>query len=634
MAGKRNIKGITIEINGDTTKLDKALRQIDSSVKTTASSLKDVEKLLKLDPKNVDLLAQKQQYLAQNVDETAQRYEILKNAVETSTPDDALAKKWTADQAKLQKALDQTTQEVKTLEAQVAQMEDLGFGPDPQFLGRYQKELEEARAKAAGLKQQIADTYDELGRPISTESYQALQRELAETEQRLKDAQDAAENFSPESAITSANLKDLGSSLEGISGKAGAVSSAFAPVSGAVAALGAATLSTVPATAELRSDLSMLETNAANAGVSMDVVEEAFRRFNAVSGETDSSIEAISNLLQAGFDDNSLLRAVDSLSGAVISFPDTLKIESLADSLQETLATGEATGQYAELLERMGGSLEDYNKNLGLVLTAEQKRAIAIQDLAVNGLPQLAEGWRQNNEDLIQNKDATLQFQLSMAQLAETLLPIITSITNLASDLIGWFTDLPPEAQKAIGAIALVVGAISPVAGIIASITGALGAMATASALAAVGGTAVSLTLGKWLLIIAAVVAAVSGLIALLNVLFGKKDQMEDLDISATSTNTSFTGRSRLQGFASGGVFEPNSPILGVFGDNKTEREVAAPESMLRDLMREELAGTGGKTVTNVNIRFTGSLSQLGRLLQPVVTTETGRQGEYLAPKK
>ena len=59
----------------------------------------------------------------------------------------------------------------------------------------------------------------------------------------------------------------------------------------------------------------------------------------ALTGESDSSIEALSNLMSAGFSDTQIKSAVESLSGAVIKFPDTLKIESLADSLQETVAT-------------------------------------------------------------------------------------------------------------------------------------------------------------------------------------------------------------------------------------------------------------------------------------------------------
>ena len=53
------IKGITIEIGGDTTKLSKALKNVDGSIKNTQTQLRDVNKLLKLDPGNTELLAQK-----------------------------------------------------------------------------------------------------------------------------------------------------------------------------------------------------------------------------------------------------------------------------------------------------------------------------------------------------------------------------------------------------------------------------------------------------------------------------------------------------------------------------------------------------------------------------------------------
>lgn len=59
MAGSR-INGITVEIGGDTTKLQSALKGVNSEIKNTQSQLKDVEKLLKLDLDNTELLAQKQ----------------------------------------------------------------------------------------------------------------------------------------------------------------------------------------------------------------------------------------------------------------------------------------------------------------------------------------------------------------------------------------------------------------------------------------------------------------------------------------------------------------------------------------------------------------------------------------------
>lgn len=76
----RNIKGITIEINGDTKGLDKALSSVNSSANKTQSELRDVNKLLKLDPGNTELIAQKQKLLAQAISQTGDKLKTLKDA--------------------------------------------------------------------------------------------------------------------------------------------------------------------------------------------------------------------------------------------------------------------------------------------------------------------------------------------------------------------------------------------------------------------------------------------------------------------------------------------------------------------------------------------------------------------------
>lgn len=83
MAGSR-IKGITVEIGGDITKLQTALKKVNSEVKNTQTQLKDVEKLLKLDPGNTELLCQKQKQklLSGAVSETKEKFETLKTAAE------------------------------------------------------------------------------------------------------------------------------------------------------------------------------------------------------------------------------------------------------------------------------------------------------------------------------------------------------------------------------------------------------------------------------------------------------------------------------------------------------------------------------------------------------------------------
>ena len=120
MAASR-IKGITIEIGGDTTKLQTALKGVNTEIKNTQAQLKDVEKLLKLDPGNTELLAQKHKLLGQAVEETKNKLETLKTAQQQA--DEAL-KNGTISKDQydaLQREIIETEQELKRLEEQANQ---------------------------------------------------------------------------------------------------------------------------------------------------------------------------------------------------------------------------------------------------------------------------------------------------------------------------------------------------------------------------------------------------------------------------------------------------------------------------------------------------------------------------------
>ncbi len=80
MAAGRNIKGITIEIGGDTTGLQKALSDVNGKLKSTQAQLKDVNNLLKLDPSNTVLVAQKQELLKNAIADTTEKLDSLEAA--------------------------------------------------------------------------------------------------------------------------------------------------------------------------------------------------------------------------------------------------------------------------------------------------------------------------------------------------------------------------------------------------------------------------------------------------------------------------------------------------------------------------------------------------------------------------
>lgn len=389
MAG--SIKGITVEIGGDTTGLSKALGGINKEISSTQKQLKEVERLLKLDPKNTELLAQKQRLLSEAITETSTKLDALKQA--------------------------------------------------------------EAKAQEQFKKGEL-----------SRQEYEKLQRQIIATEQKLQ-------SLASQASKSKKMLESISSAAGGVSDKLGKLGDKLAPVTAGVLGLGTAALSTVDSTEELRSDLSKLDQNAKEHKVSIDTARKAWEDFAIASDETDSAVEATANLLQAGFTESNLQKAVENLTGAYLRFPDTMKIESLADSLQETLATGAATGQFAELLDRLGIGAEEFSKGLSKCKTQADKQNYALETLAKAGLADTYNGWKDTNSELVESKKANLDLQKSMAKLAETVQPILTDIVDAVSDMVDWFNELSPEVKETTVKVLAFSAALSPIAKIASSVT-------------------------------------------------------------------------------------------------------------------------------------------------------------------
>lgn len=115
MAG-RNIKGITIEIGGDTTKLQKSLSAVDKSLKTTQAQLKDIDKLLKFNPGNTELLKQKQEALASSITQTKDRLNQLKDAQKQAADQLKSGKIGQEEFDALQREIIETESKLKNLE--------------------------------------------------------------------------------------------------------------------------------------------------------------------------------------------------------------------------------------------------------------------------------------------------------------------------------------------------------------------------------------------------------------------------------------------------------------------------------------------------------------------------------------
>ena len=295
-----------------------------------------------------------------------------------------------------------------------------------------------------------------------------LEVEIRKNDQALEEMASGMRDAATGAKILDGSLDGIDDSkLSKTANAAENLSDKLSGVSKTAAGVGAAMLGTVPATQELRRDLSFLEENSKRTGNSMLSAEKAFKIFNSTSGETDSAIEGVSNLLQAGFTESNLEKAVMGLAGAATRFPDTLKIEGLADGLQETLATGKAIGPFAELLDRLGIGAANFDKELAKCNTSAEKQNLVLETLAKAGLMDSYKGWVKSNKELVDYENQVLDAQMALGDFAKTAAPVVTNIAKAGTKLIEAFNDAPKPIKATAGGLVAITAAAAPTISIV-----------------------------------------------------------------------------------------------------------------------------------------------------------------------
>lgn len=367
MAGK-NIKGLTIEIGGDTTKLGKALDNVNKQSENLSGELGRINKLLKMDPGNADLLAQKQKVLGNAVNDTAKKLEILKEA-----------------------------------ERQVQEQFERG-------------EVSEAQVRE--LQREVIATTKQL------ENYERAAKETADAIDRLGDeAVDAArevEGFGDKADDAEDESLELGSSLDGT------LSAGFTAVIGVATAAAAAIVGCVEASAEYRTAMGKLDTAFTTNNHTSEAAKETYKELQSILGETDQAVEAANHLAKLANTEEELTEWTEVLTGVYATFGDSLPIEGLAEAANESAKTGQVTGALADALnwaslegetfgltvKSLSGVTDEWDKQLGEArqklkqLEAAEKQNTAQVDAARDAVDALKEQISDTKDQLARYKKA------------------------------------------------------------------------------------------------------------------------------------------------------------------------------------------------------------------------------------
>ena len=347
MAGR--IKGITVEINGNTTGLQKALQNVDKNIKNTQTQLKDVEKLLKLDPKNTELLAQKQKLLGDAVKSTKERLDTLKKASEEAAKTKDNYDAWKAKYDPIKQKIGETENKLKELKEQAKTAdEQLSKGEISQEkYDALQREIKETSDELTSLKQSAKDVSDEFGNPISPEQYDALQREIIETEQELQNLQTEATK-SQEALV---KIGQAGETLEKVGGKIADVGETLTThVTVPVLAAGTAAVKTA---SDFDTAMSKV---AAVSGATGDELQDLRDKAREMGAKTKFSAseaaEAMNYMAMAGWKTGDMLDGIEGIMNLAAASGEDLATTSdiVTDALTAFGLTAADSGHFADVL--------------------------------------------------------------------------------------------------------------------------------------------------------------------------------------------------------------------------------------------------------------------------------------------
>ena len=267
------IKGITVEIGGDTTGLDKALKSVNTSIRTTQSALKDVNRLLKLDPSNTELLSQKQRLLKDAIAATKEKLDSLKVAQEQA-------------------------------------------------------------------KQQLEN--GELGQ----DKYDALQREIVETEEELRRLQQ-------EAATTNTALSKIDVAGQKMEAVGNSIAGAGKKMMGVTTVIGGVGVAAVKTAADFDSAMSQVAAVSGATGKDFDALRNKAREMGAKTKfSATEAAEAMNYMAMAGWKTEDMLSGIEGIMNLAAASGEDLATTSdiVTDALTAFGLSAKDSGHFADIL--------------------------------------------------------------------------------------------------------------------------------------------------------------------------------------------------------------------------------------------------------------------------------------------
>ena len=536
------IKGITIELDGDTTKLSNALKGVNKEIRDTQSNLKDVNKLLKMDPGNADLLAQKQKYLTDAIDATKKKLAEEKEALAQLK-----AGPQTEETQKQQEAL---TREIEATKQSLESLED----EYKKFGSVASQQLQVAGDKMKEVGGKISDVGEGLTKGITVPVAAVGAASVA----AWKEVDEALDTVAEKTGASGAALEDMQNRAKSI---AETIPTDFQTAGDAIGEVNTRFGLTGDALEDLSTKFVEFATlNSTDVSTSVDNVSSVLNAFGQSSDDAGNLLDALNQVGQAtGVSMDTLSQDLAKNAGQfqamglsaeqAAGFMGSVEMSGLDTS---TMLTGLTKAQKVATKngQSLSDALKDFSKTMssnqsdteklqaaydlfgsragGAIYNAVQSGKLSLADLSTT-LGDYAGSVENTFNETLDPLDQMMVVMNNLkdlgAEIVDASAPMITEAMTQIKDVVTGLKDawdgLSPGMQEAIIKAALIAAAVGPVLVGVGKVVSAIGGITSTlgtfvgfisgTVIPAIG--AVSVPILPIIAIIAAVVAAVIAVI-------------------------------------------------------------------------------------------------------------------------
>lgn len=360
---------------------------------------------------------------------------------------EALRKK----QAILQQQYDQQKEKVRSL-AQMLESAKKEYDENSDIVLKYQKQLNYATIDLIKFDRELKNTDKYLD-----EAAQSADGTASSIDEFGKAVKDAGEEGSDGMGQLKEAFGQLGEAAKSgdINGVVAALGSMKGVLVGGAAVAGAKALADgiiniTESTKEYRTILGTLEVSSKQAGYTQEQTTEIYKKFQAVLGDTQKAATATANLQALGLSQENLRVIMEQAIGAWATYGDSIPIDSLSESINETVQVGKVTGVFADALNWAGTSEDEFNERLAACADTTERANLVLTQLSEQGLQATGQAWVENNRDIISANSAQEAMNESIARLGESLQPASNFLLEFGSIYVDW-------AATAVSAISSVI---------------------------------------------------------------------------------------------------------------------------------------------------------------------------------